>query len=327
MKSVLYHLRGAVLVQLYFVNTVFWAIPIFIAAIIKLIIPIKPFRKVCDTVLNWLANNWIGVNNVVQATFCNIRWHVFGLENLKLNDWYLVVANHQSWVDILVLQKVFYRKIPFLKFFLKQELFWVPVLGQAWWALDYPFMKRYSSSFLKKHPHLKGKDLEITKKACEKFKNIPVSVMNFVEGTRFNTKKHQQQQSPFDNLLKPRAGGIAYVLGAMGPMLNSFLDVTIAYPQGAQSFWDYLCGKVTDIRVQVRSVNITEEMLGDYFNNEQFREAFQYWLNELWEQKSQCIKELIAAPLLDAESSASGIELQFNQPLPTLKTMAEPLKS
>ncbi len=55
-------------------------------------------------------------------------------------------SNHRSWVDILVLQSIFNRRIPFLKFFLKRQLIWVPLLGLAWWALDFPFMRRYSSS-------------------------------------------------------------------------------------------------------------------------------------------------------------------------------------
>ncbi len=65
-----------------------------------------------------------------------------GVDSLHQRGWYLVSSNHQSWVDILVLQRIFHGRIPFLKFFLKQELIWVPVIGLAWWALDFPFMKR-----------------------------------------------------------------------------------------------------------------------------------------------------------------------------------------
>lgn len=304
-------IRGTFSLFLYFVNTLFWVIPIFIFALIKLFIPVLPVRKLCDRVLNHSANNWILINNMTQRLFCDIQWHVYGLEDIKPDDWYLVVSNHQSWVDILVLQKIFHRKIPFLKFFLKKELFWFPVLGQAWWALDFPFMKRYSQQYLKKHPHLKGRDLEITRKACEKFKTIPVSVMNFVEGTRFSKNKHRRQQSPYENLLKPRAGGIAYVLSAMGEHLNSFIDVTIAYPQGAQTFWDYLCGNVRDVRVQVKSIPITPDMLGDYFNDRHFRILFQKWLNDLWKQKDQCIRELIAS-----ENTISTMTADSLPPLP-----------
>jgi len=291
------NIRGILVLTLYGLNTLFWVLPIYVTALLKLILPFKPLRKYFDAILNGCATAWVGVNNLTQRVFTNTRWHIQGLESLQGKDWYLVVSNHQSWVDIPVLQKVFYRRIPFLKFFLKQQLFWVPMLGQAWWALDFPFMKRFSRSFLRKNPHLKGRDLEITRKACEKFKTLPVSVMNFLEGTRFTRTKHSKQDSPYQHLLRPRAGGIAFTLSAMGEHLNSFIDVTIAYPEGAKSFWDYVCGNVRDIRVQVRSLPITPEMLGDYFNDDLFRQAFQNWVNALWAQKDRCIEELISAPL------------------------------
>ncbi len=295
-QFILSNARGVIVVSANALNTVFWALPIYVVAILKRIVPSRSFRRYCDIFLNGCANSWVGVNNLTMRVFCNIRWSVQGLESLQGKDWYLVVSNHQSWVDIPVLQKVFYRKIPFLKFFVKQEMVWLPILGQAWWALEFPFMKRYSRSFIEKNPHLKGRDLEITRKACEKFKVIPVSVMNFLEGTRFTPVKHEKQASPFKHLLKPRAGGIAFALSSMGEHLNRFIDVTIAYPEGAGSFWDYVCGNVKDIRVQIRSLPITPEMLGDYFNDDNFRQAFQNWVNALWEQKDRCIEELIAVP-------------------------------
>jgi 1-acyl-sn-glycerol-3-phosphate acyltransferase len=205
----------------------------------------------------------------------------------------MVLSNHQSWVDILVLQRIFHRKIPFLKFFLKKELIWVPIIGLAWWALDFPFMKRYSQAFLEKHPHLKGKDLETTKKACEKFKTIPVSVMNFAEGTRFMAAKHKLQQSPYKNLLLPKAGGMAFVFQAMGEQLHRIVDVTIAYPGGAKSFWQFLCGKVDEVKVRVRTYPLSGELLGDYFNDSEYRERFQKWLNELWAEKDRQIERML----------------------------------
>ena len=137
-----------------------------------------------DVILNGIAVNWVSVNGFTIWLVTKIRWEVSGLEGLKKKDWYLVLPNHQSWNDIVVLQKVFNKKIPFLKFFIKSELIWVPILGLAWWAMDMPFMKRYSEEEVRRAPSLKGKDLEITKKACERFKNVPISIINFVEGTR-----------------------------------------------------------------------------------------------------------------------------------------------
>jgi len=285
--------RGIISLMIYLVNTVFWALPIFILALLKLVIPIKPWRKFLSWILNGLAANWVGINKINQQIFANTRWHVSGIENLRYRSWYMVVANHQSWVDILVLQNIFYQKIPFLKFFLKKELFWFPILGQAWWALDFPFMKRYSNSFLKKRPELKGKDIEITRKACEKFKTIPVSIMNFVEGTRFTKEKNKKQNSPYNNLLKTKAGGIAFVLASMGDQLQSIIDVTIVYPNGKNSFWEFLCGNVKDIKVKVTTLPISSIPKGDYFKDRDFRKEFHVWLNNMWIEKDNYIEGVV----------------------------------
>lgn len=229
--------------------------------------------------------------------FSRTKFEVSGLEGVSTKDWYLVISNHRSWVDILVLQRVFNRKIPFLKFFLKKELIWVPFLGLAWWALDFPFMHRYSKALIAKRPDLKGKDLENTRKACEKFKHKPVSIMNFVEGTRLTDEKHKRQAKQFQHLLKPKAGGIAFVLGAMGEQLHKLLDVTIHYPDGTPSYWDFVSGKVRRIQVQVKVQSIADLLNSDafghdYFENPSQRVKFQRWLTELWLEKDKDIQVL-----------------------------------
>ena len=210
--------------------------------------------------------------------------------------WYLVMANHQSWVDILLLQNIFHARIPMLKFFLKKELIWVPVLGLAWWALDFPFMKRYSKAFLEKHPHLRGKDIEITRRACRKFKTVPVSIMNFVEGTRFTPQKHRRQASPYTHLLRTKAGGVAFVLAAMGEQLHTILDITIAYPRGTGSFWDFICGKIPEVRIDVRSMPVEPSLIGNYAMDESFRNRFQTWLNTLWADKDARMDRMLKDP-------------------------------
>ena len=211
----------------------------------------------------------------------------------------MLVANHQSWVDILVLQRVFHKKIPFIKFFLKKELIWVPFLGLAWWALDFPFMKRYSRAYLKKNPHRMGKDLEITRKACEKFKQIPIAIMTFVEGTRLNRDKHRRQNSPYKHLLRPKAGGLAFTLATMGDQLDRLLDVTIVYPQGRKRLWDFACGRIKEIKVRVRSIPLDQAVQGDYLSDREFQRRFQKWLNGLWMEKDARIEYLLSSSLND----------------------------
>jgi 1-acyl-sn-glycerol-3-phosphate acyltransferase len=246
-------------------------------------------------VLILIAESWIAVNGFTFWLLTRIEWQVEGLEGLRYDGWYLVLSNHQSWVDIPVLQKTFNRRIPFLKFFLKQELIWVPLLGLAWWALEFPFMKRYSKEFLEKHPDMRGKDLETTRAACEKFRRVPVSVMNFVEGTRFNPAKREKQQSPFVHLLRPKAGGVAFVLNAMGDILQSIVDVTIVYPEGRPTFLDTLSGRLHKVRVFIRELPIPRDLLaGDYENDVAYRERCQGWVMELWGEKDAMIERLLA---------------------------------
>ena len=268
---------------------------LFAFTLVKVIVPVRVVRLACSRALVVIAESWIGVNNILFDVFTRIRWQVEGLDGLRRDGNYLVLCNHQSWVDIPVLQKVFNRRIPFLRFFLKSQLIWVPLLGPAWWALDFPFMKRYSKETLIRHPELQGKDREATRRACEKFRHMPVSVMNFVEGTRFTPAKHDAQSSPYRHLLRPKAGGLAFVLDAMGEALHAILDVTIVYPQGRPTMMDLIAGRVRDIRVYVRELPIDAALVGSYDEDTAFRGRVKLWVNTLWSEKDARAERMLMA--------------------------------
>ena len=222
-------------------------------------------RTAIDRVLNGIATLWVSGNSAWMGLTQRTRWDVAGLDELPYRGWYMVNCNHQSWVDILVLQHLLNRRIPMLKFFLKRQLIYVPVIGLAWWALDFPFMRRHTDSQLKRHPEKRFDDIEATRRACEKFALVPTSVMNFAEGTRFTPAKHRTQHSPYRHLLRPKAGALALALGALGGKFDSLLDVTIVYPDGAPTFWQFLCGNVRHVVVRARQVPIPAELRGgDY---------------------------------------------------------------
>ena len=275
----------------YLINTIFWVIPIVVFSILKALIPISAWQKILSYLLDNCASGWVFINTCIQRIFIKTKIHSSWSGEATINDWCMVVSNHQSWVDIMVLQRLLNGRIPFLKFFLKKELIYVPILGLAWWALDFPFMKRYSQAYLRKNPHLIGSDFETTRKACEKFKHKPVSIMNFIEGTRFTTDKHKQSKSPFQHLLRPKAGGIGFAISAMGEHLTKMVDVTIYYPEGIPSFLDFLSGRVKDIHVDIKIEPIPTEMNGDYINDKQFKHGFQQWLNQQWLEKDALINE------------------------------------
>jgi len=275
-------------------NTLVHGLPLIALALVKLALPWAAGRRALGRLLTAIAEDWIAFNTLLLRRLQETRWQLSGLEGLNRRGWYLVVSNHRSWVDILALQAVLNRRVPFLKFFIKKELRWVPVLGLAWWALDMPFMKRYSREELERRPELRGVDLETTRRACERFRDLPTSVINFVEGTRFTPEKRDRSGAPYRHLLNPRAGGIAFVLGAMGPILHEILDVTVAYPAGGGGFWDLCCGRIRQIVVEVRRRPLEPWLsAGDYAGDAAFRGRFQQWLAGLWAAKDARLAELL----------------------------------
>lgn len=275
-------------------NTVLGVLPMMVFALIKLLLPLPWVQSHCFEAVRWIASTWASVNAVIFRLLTPTVWDVRGQQDLNRNESLLVVSNHQSWVDIPALMAAIHGKAPFFTFFLKRELLWVPFLGFAWWALEYPFMRRYSKKQLEQNPSLRGKDLEITRKACDRLQGRPVSLVNYLEGTRFTPAKHQQQQSPYRYLLKPRSGGVAFTLSAMGDQLTQLLDVTLVYPgDKPPTFLDLLTGKVQRVIIDIEKYPLPAAMRqGDYQQDEVFRAEFQQWINQLWQKKDEKIDRL-----------------------------------
>ena len=271
-------------------HTTLLGIFLYAGILIKLIMPTNSMKQWINPYIEFISSMWLEgflwwINWVYQP-----KWHVDGLERVDPNDWYLLTANHQSWVDIFVLYQLYHKKAPFLKFFIKNELKYVPIVGQAWWALDFPFMKRYSKEFLQKHPEKAGEDIKETQEACQKFSMVPTSVMNFLEGTRYEDHKHRQQNSPFRYLLKPKTGGIAFTIQALGDKFSALTNVTIVYPDHVPTFWDMMCGRFRNILIHVQEDPIPSHFAqGDYQNDPEIRQEIQQWVTKLWESKDQRI--------------------------------------
>jgi 1-acyl-sn-glycerol-3-phosphate acyltransferase len=286
-------LRGSIALVLLVLNTLFWCALLLLCSLVKLLLPFHAVRVRIDPVLNGIATFWIACNSGWMRLTQPTEWDVQGISELRYEGWYLVNCNHQSWADIFVLQHLLNRRIPMLKFFLKQQLIYVPVIGLAWWALDFPFMKRHGKAEVRQNPERRLEDTAATRRACEKFALVPTSVMNFAEGTRFTPRKHQTQASPYRHLLKPKAGGLALALNAMGSKFNSLVDVTIVYPAGIPTFWRFLCGQVPRVAVRVRELAIPADFCtGDYGQDPEFRMRFQKWLGSLWQEKDAQIEAL-----------------------------------
>jgi 1-acyl-sn-glycerol-3-phosphate acyltransferase len=287
-------IKGLIAIFLISTNTLVCCSSLVPMGFIRWLCP-EAFKPFWTRLMSSIADCWIIVNNLVLDLTQRLELDVQGLDDLHRDKWYLVTCNHQTWADILLLQRICLHRIPMLKFFLKQVLIWVPVIGIAWWVLDFPFMKRYTREQIEKQPELAGTDLETTRLACEVFKTAPVSVLNFLEGTRFTRKKHENQQSPFKYLLKPRSGGTALVMNVLAQEIDCLIDITIVYPDSARGFWDFLCGRIPRAIVRARQVQIPQQLCqGDYETDATFKAEFQDWINQLWAQKDSQIEELLS---------------------------------
>lgn len=275
------------------ISLAFWAFLVTLLGLIKFLLPFKFFTKPLNFILNFLMCAFGFCSVALIKCMNNVQLDYVVDGQLSKQDWYLVVSNHLSWLDIILLTDFAIGRIPAPKFFLKKELIWLPFVGLSAWALDMPFMQRYSKAFVDKNPHLKGKDIATTKKSCEKFRQLPTTVINFVEGNRYTPEKHQLRQSEFKHLLPPKAGGIAFTLAAMGELFTGVLDFTILYPETKGSpMMAMLGGRLSKVIIRVKVLPVTDEIVGNYFSDENFKQNFQSWLNSNWQEKDKLIAQL-----------------------------------
>lgn len=272
--------------------TIVLIVPMMVAALIKLLIPIRPLRRWCRQFVTWIARIWVKVVVSLTRTCYQTRIEVEGNLQTRQDRSYLLISNHASWVDILVILHVFEGRVPFYRFFLKKALLWLPLIGQACWALEFPFMNRHSREYLERHPQKRGEDLAEARRACNRILGQPATIVVFPEGRVFRHELHRHQRSPFRKLLRPRAGGTSLIISAMADQLDGILDVTIHYPDRRPTLWHYLGNAVPSVQVHVRQLDIPSSISnGDYQTDTGFRQRFQAWINNLWREKDQRLRQ------------------------------------
>ena len=280
-------------------STFFHGPPVLALGLTKLL---KQSRKVDETNIQ-ITNSWLSVNNwLIDHVLPNTQWDISIDEDLQLSmqGRYLMTCNHQSWVDTTVNQYFGLTRMPLTRFFTKWELIFIPFVGQAFKILGFPMMKRHSKAQIAKKPELKDRDMEEARKACQQLLSQPFTLLNYLEGTRFTQEKHDQQQSPYQHLLKPKAGGLALALNILGDQIDALVDMTIVYPDGVPGYSEFWLGEVPRIAVNLRKINIPDWVLGgNYEDDAEYRERFQQWVHELWLEKDQLIESMqqkLAAP-------------------------------
>ena len=278
-------LRAIIVCTLMAINLTLLGSIFFVFAAIKICLP-KRYEYIIYTIADQLYHLWVDINYWIFKTFLPTRWEVIGDGELDSNTWYMLTANHCSGIDILILQSVFNRTIPHLKFFMKDSLKWIPFAGQACYVLDYPLIKRYSPSEIRKNKRLIAKNKENVRTACRQLKKHPTTVVNFLEGTR--NKGNKQEASPYAHLLPPQAGGTAEVLQILDPEIQTLLDVTLCYKKRT-TLVDFALGKVPKITVHYKKVPLDASWRGDFYTDRAFRADIAKKLNALWQEKDNIL--------------------------------------
>ena len=297
------------------VVTLILALPIFVGALIRLVLPVKPVLKLLDSLYQSIFWTWAHFLSFELALTNKTKWDIAGLDQVKVNGACMIISNHLSWADIVMLIVLYRGRIPITKFFLKHSLIYIPIIGQVCFALGMPFLRRYTRSEILKNPKLKTKDLDATRKACLSVIEHPTTLVNFVEGTRFTKAKAKAQKSPYQNLMPPKAASLAVALGIIGPKLDCILNTTLQYPKndGGKVFIDLLKGRLHEVIARVEVIpaeTIQNELTGDYMTDKQFKRRFTQKLRELWQAKDEQIAQLLGIsyqrPELEAETKAAS---------------------
>jgi 1-acyl-sn-glycerol-3-phosphate acyltransferase len=284
-------LRALATLLLLFLNLLLFGIPVVVVGIAKFAVhmtaPRSRLRTRIILLLSAIAEQWVAMNSRIFDLMLPTRWDVTGIpEGMAPDRHYLIISNHVSWVDIFTIIRAFHRKTAFIRFFLKRQLILFPIVGQACWALEFPFMRRYSADELRRHPEKRGRDLETMRRACQRYRHIPMAILTFLEGTRFSEEKRVDQDSPYEHLLPPRVGAIAFVLASLGDQLDAMIDVTLAYPRGDVTLWQFLTGKVERIKVSARRVDVPAEFFtAEITEPGPARDRFKAWIESIWREK------------------------------------------
>jgi len=272
-------------------NLCFWLVPLIFLTLLKSIIPARRFQNLLSWLMEWVYRLAVWCDDPILFRMIGIRLEVEGLAAKYPEKFYLIIANHQSWNDILILQHLFNRKAPVLKFLVKRELIYLPIVGFICWAYNYPFLTRRSIKGFESPQGHSPWDFWKLEKALDKFSRYPASVVTMAEGTRFARQKARTYNSPYKHLLKPRAGGLTTILALLGDRVSAILDVTIVYDCPHPSFWNFLRGKCN--RVIVRVKEHAPKEIAKVYDFDTLAE----WLKGVWEKKDLEI-ELIRQDLI-----------------------------
>jgi 1-acyl-sn-glycerol-3-phosphate acyltransferase len=288
-----FHVRAALVLAYIACNLTFWIVPVLVLVVFKWLVPISSVQIGIYEMMAWIYRAAVQMNSWILFQGLKIQLDLKGINQSCAGDFYLAICNHQSWSDIFILQHLLNRKTPVMKFLVKKELIYLPVVGLICWAYDFPFLNRGKQS-PKSSVKLDSKnDSQTLNKSLAQFLRSSATIMNFAEGTRFSPLKAKRQKSPYRHLLKPKAGGLIAIYKMMGQELAAVLDFTIVYDAPKPNFWRFIGGRIMRVKVHLDTVLSDElkETFGLPETNFTQARAIE-WINQRWEQKDRKIEHI-----------------------------------
>ena len=256
------------------------------------IIPLKIFKIYLAKISNIIGDLTVYGLKLIMLLMHGNNISVINNQEFDKNEWYMAMSNHQSWADIFILLVAANYKLPLLKFFMKRELWWIPFVFLANKTLNMPFVNRHSKKEIEQNPSLRNQDYKNTLKSCKRFLRTPSTIFSYAEGTRFTDEKHDQQESPYNNLLSPKIGGMATALSAM-PNINTLVDYTVVYKSKKRDAWSFAKGDMKHVKVLVTKYKIPDNLKNrNYANDKDYRDEFKNWIETIWAEKDKKVEEL-----------------------------------
>lgn len=257
------HLLSTLTAIVVTINLLFWVIPLAIFGLLRFLIPANTIRRGISYCTEGCYRGAVAVHNFWMFRVVGIDLQLIG--ELPDHPAPIIVSNHQTWMDIPVLHGAITGNGPILKFLIKRELLWVPIIGWICYSLNFPRLNRG------KGHEARQKDLAAIQSFSASLNSEPGALLIYAEGTRFTPQKHENQASPYSHLLTPRPGGLKIAMQSIDSA-TPIIDTTIVY-EGETNFWRCLGGNTRSIKVYVRSYPAGEI------------KDVRSWLNQRWQEK------------------------------------------
>ena len=189
------------------VGTVWYGSTVIIAALLR-----RPHHS--DSIYEHAAHNWARL--LLKAAGVTVT--VEGTEHLSKTEAQIIIANHQSWFDILA---VFYVLPVEVRFVAKKELFAIPFFGSVLKALGHVRLDRTNMK----------QAITAYEVASRYIRDQKLSVLVFAEGTRSRTGRLQPfKTGPFVLAIESGAPVVpVYVAGTFGILPKGSIRVRPAH--------------------------------------------------------------------------------------------------